>query len=109
MRIDSNEKIADVSILTVRKFLRSTYGLEYWHESEIAETLKISDTQAALLREALRERGLIARAEDPKSGSGVYYRDKIEGNALAIASAAKPVSRKVAAKAFQEFMEACAL
>ena len=104
MRIDSNEKIAGIPTLTIRKLLRRTNGLDSWPESEIIRALKLDADQAAQVRDALIEKELIESTKG-YSDDEAYYCNTIAGNALAIASAAKPVNRKVAEKAFQEFME----
>jgi predicted nucleotidyltransferase len=104
MRIDSKEKIAGISILTIRKLLRRTNGLDSWPESEIIRVLKLDADRAAQVRDALIEKKLIESTKG-YSDDEAYFCNTLDGNALAVASAAKPVSRDVAEKAFQEFME----
>jgi predicted nucleotidyltransferase len=104
MRIDSKEKIAGIPILTIRKLLRRTNGFDSWPESEIIRVLKLDADRAAKVRDALIEKKLIESTKG-YSNDEAYFCNSLLGNALAVASAAKPVSRDVAEKAFQEFME----
>jgi hypothetical protein len=104
MQIDTKEKIAGFPILEIRKFLRKNNGFESWPESDIIRSFKLDADRAAQVRDALIERGLIERTKG-FSTDEMYFCNTIAGNALAVASAAKPTSRKTAEKVFAEFMD----
>ncbi len=101
MNINSNEKILTTPILEIRNLLRKTrnhlWGIEY-----VESALKISREDAQTLIEELLRRDLI---EYDTSFGDMKLQNTVNGNALALASAAKPVTRKTADKNFKSFME----
>ena len=102
MRIDSSEKILETPILEIRKLLRKRRDYE-WSTGFAANLLKISQDNALNLVEELVRRGFIefVRMVDEEQ----YWRNTMEGNTLALASAAKQITRKTADRIFSEFME----
>lgn len=103
MRINSNDTICGINIISVRKFLRSNSRLQYWHAEYLSSSLKLDEKQTGELLVELEKRGYIEKDEFHYGEQ--YWRNTINGNALGGASAAKPYKRKTAKKALDEFMD----
>jgi predicted nucleotidyltransferase len=101
MQISSNDTLFGVPIMKLRAFFKrytDNWDVEsvidfFDFEQEQAETL-ISE----LAREGYIEKGIVFHDE-------LYWRNSIKGNALALASAAKPIRRTTADKKVKEFIE----
>jgi predicted nucleotidyltransferase len=102
MRIDHEEVIAGLPALIVRSFMRS-------FENEVSfewaqETLELSKRKTRTVLNTLREEGFLEVAE---VRGKEYFRKTIKGNALAMASTRKPISREKALELLREFMDRC--
>ena len=102
MHIDSKATITDIPILNVRQFLRRNANLD-WNLDNLAQALKITPEEAQKLIAELQSQEYIEPS--PVDYETPHWQNTIKGNALANASAAKPVGRAKADKAFAEFME----
>lgn len=102
MRIDSKDNIAGISILAVRRLLKKKYNSD-WTVVGASDVLEISQEETLKLLGELHAQGYIKPVGI--RGERQYWRNTIKGNALANATAAKPIGRPKADKAFAEFME----
>ncbi len=102
MHIDSKEKILETPILEVRKLLRKGHS-DVWYIRLVTDTLKISEGEALVLVEELVKQGFVqpVKRDDEKR----RWENTLKGNTLALASAAKQITRKTADKNFAQFME----
>src|SRR5260370_795508 len=90
MRISSGQKIAGVDAVVLRDARRVT-GPRFGAE-RLASFLKLEADEATGVLNELASRGIVEHDDsDPP-----VYRRPLQGNALCNATAAKPVSRKVA-------------
>jgi len=103
MRIDSNEKIAEVPILKVRKLLRHVDNEMEWGKKFVVSLLEISPKMANRLLQELERKGYIkpSRILDRQQ----LWCKTLKGSTLGLASAAKPVNRKTADRIFSEFID----
>ena len=103
--IDSRDMLFGYPILDIRELVRSI-GDRLYDETDlyqlISEILEVSIPKAEAVFNDLCTTGYLERKE-------VYERQfwvtSIKGNALAMASAAKPILRKTADKKLHEFMD----
>jgi len=102
MQIDSTQKIAGFPILQVRKLLKGFFS-DYRSIEYPAICLGIDMLAAKRLMRELENLGYIEKFT-PRGTKEIYYRSTVAGNALALASAAKPVSRATADRVFAEFI-----
>jgi predicted nucleotidyltransferase len=103
MNINPTDQIAGFPVLEIRRLFRvSENGLLDEHRA--ADRLKISLSRARKLIRDLHKLGYI---EKVKEGSFGYqgWNLTIKGNALKLASAAKPLTRKTADKKLEEFLQ----
>jgi hypothetical protein len=103
MRIAKDQLIAGYPALTVRTFLRRSRSFTIV-PATAAYDLKISEREAVDFLLQLASLGFIA-SEHPPVGEPAAYEITTQGNAFANASAAKPVLRKTADLALEQFME----
>jgi predicted nucleotidyltransferase len=94
--------IAGVDAVALRDSLRHQKSIEFYGPA-IAERLGIEDAEAEPLIAGLLELGLIEHRSDTHYGP--TYRLTLAGNALANASAAKPVTRTAARRHLNELIE----
>lgn len=104
MRIGKDQLIAGYPALTVRAFLRRCRFCTIVPETA-AFALKAATPEAAVFLRELASLDLIESAEHLPTGEEVAYEITTRGNAFANASAAKPVLRKTAESALEQFME----
>ncbi len=102
MKIDAKANFAGVPILELRRLLRRSKNIYAWNIFFIIEVLDVCEEQAAELAKALENEGFIEKAETKESER--YWTNTVKGNALAIASAAKPLRRESADKKLTEFI-----
>lgn len=103
MRISKAEMIAGHPALTVRGLLRR-YRVFDIDAGVVVHELGIDESEASELLLALESLGLIESAESPRAGDSPAYSLTIAGNALANASAAKPIRRSTGELALSQFM-----
>lgn len=110
MRIQSSDHIAGQPALTIRKLMQ--HGREYGPGTSgnslsfIAEVVGIDLSTAKLLFQELCEQGFIEPTGLHPGGNGGEnnWYTTIKGNALANASASKPISRQTADRLLEEFL-----
>ncbi len=103
MRISSSDTIAGVPAIKLRAFFRA-YNDRTFCARAIEIKLGLRKSAARKLTERLELLGLI---ENTGQGSGemLGYRTTIKGNAIALATAAKPLSRPAAEEALHRFLQ----
>lgn len=102
MRIVPDEMIAGYSALHVRDFLRR-YRLTNFYIEAAEETLVLKPRTAIIFMNKLNGLGFIEEL-DERDGRRVF-RLTIKGQALANASAAKPIHRKTAERLLEQFLQ----
>jgi hypothetical protein len=105
MRISKDDKIAGFPAVTVRDLLRRNVSSEF--DCRVAmDWFSISRSRVTKFMQALEKLGFICKPDDlsPENTTG-RYQTTVRGNALAHASAAKPISRATAEKNLQEFLQ----
>jgi len=102
MRIDSTAMIAGHPALRIRELLRRGRVGE-WGTEFVRHVLKVDQDEAARVLGALHEKGLIEPG-DTERGEPLYH-PTLLGNALAGASAGKPIKRATADRLLSEFLE----
>ena len=102
MRINPQDKIADVAVTDVRKLLRGTSGRE-WSVHDATAILGVAERRARLLLKGLAEAGYVSSVKG-RDGERRFL-NTAKGQALALASAAKPIHRKTADKLLAELLE----
>jgi predicted nucleotidyltransferase len=103
VRISKDEIIAGYPALAVRGFLRR-YRVFDITAPAVAQELHIDELAAQKFLCAIESLGLIEVAETAPQDSEPTYSITIKGNALANASAAKPIRRSTAELALSQFM-----
>ena len=102
MYIDPQSIIAGAPALSTRNLMRRIGDGNVSLES-LAYYLKMDKDTSQCIRERLSEEGYIElNNEIPDKKE--YYKTTLKGNSLALASAAKPLTRKTAEKKLAEFM-----
>ena len=102
MRIDPKGSIAGRPALEIRNLLRRGMGYQ-WTSMFVCERLDVSEAEAQRVIDELLREGYIER--DDTFPGHLRWRNTVAGNALAMASAAKPVRRATAEKKVTEFLE----
>ena len=98
MRLDPNYKILGIPVLEVRQLLRQ--GSQHtWDANLVAHVIDVGIEEAQQLIDELVRRGVIEKFDT------TFYKNTIQGNAIANATAAKLIWRKTADRAFAEFMK----
>jgi hypothetical protein len=95
--------IAGCPALHVRALLRRLRQ-DFWTVKEVARLLKVSEGQARRLVYALRVLGYVEVVREQRAGTW-----RMAGNALANASAPRPISRAEASRQLDEFLARVAL
>jgi predicted nucleotidyltransferase len=103
VRISKDEIIAGYPVLAVRGFLRR-YRVFDITVPAAAQELHIDELAAQKFLRAIASLGLIEPAEVVPQDNEPAYAITIKGNALANASAAKPIRRSTAELALSQFM-----
>ena len=99
MRIKSSETIAGQPTLAMRKFLKGMQGYIGTAET-IAEHFKVNNITANQIMQDLLKEEYIETHRDIE-----HWQNTIKGNALANATARKPINRKTADRLLKEFLE----
>jgi len=102
MRIDPKSSIAGRPALEIRNLLRRGMGYQ-WTPMFVCERLGVSEAEAQRVIDELSREGYI-ELDDSFPGRPLWG-NTVAGNALAMASAAKPVRRATAEKKVAEFLE----
>jgi predicted nucleotidyltransferase len=102
MRIDLHERIAGQPAAAIRSFLRRSCG-DCWDLSYAMKRLRADKVSARKIVAELATRGFIEL--NTSFGAGEYWKNTIRGNALAGATAARPLLRGSADKRLNEFLE----
>ena len=102
MNIDPKAKIAGIPSLKIRELMRMQHYGMGWSASvdQASGLLEISHDATLIVLEELRSLGYIVFVDDAYN-----WKTTIAGNALANASATKPIRRPKADQAFAQFME----
>jgi predicted nucleotidyltransferase len=100
-----DEEIAGRPALYVRALLRRLRS-NSWTVKEVARLLKVSEGEARRLVYALRVLGYVEVVPEQRAGT---WRNTMVGNALANASAARPISRAEASRQLEQFLVRVAL
>jgi len=102
MNIDPHAIIAGQPAFKIRSLFRkadsSSWGAEF-----VAEELSITLKAARSVIQELHQLGYIER--DPRFGDGPWSKTTLQGNALALASAMRPLRRSSADRALAEFLD----
>jgi hypothetical protein len=101
MRIDPNVSVAGYPILQIRKLLRAGQG-GGWEHTFVARVLHVDGAVAQQIIARLEEEEYIERNEEIPGHT--YWLNSLKGNALANASAAKPITRATADRNVQDFL-----
>jgi hypothetical protein len=101
MRIDSKQCIAGHLSMLIRKLLQRGFSYD-WGAGLVEEMLAVGPEEANRVLAQLAEFGFIKpAAADPRGGP--WWSNSVAGNALANATAAKPLRRPTADRALKEF------
>lgn len=100
MQIDSNAKLAGLPILEVRRFLRETMHQSGWTKGWLTQTLSITAGRTRSVIAQLAAEGYI----EPSSDGKEKWCNTSNGNALACATAARPLLRESAREKLEEFL-----
>jgi DNA-binding MarR family transcriptional regulator len=102
MQIISTQKLCGYPVMEIRRLMRAGAGYQ-WGASFVAATLRIKRKAAAELIKSLVANGLIVQTESPANDR--HYELTIQGMALNMASAAKPIKRLTAERLVSEFLQ----
>lgn len=97
MQINPKDTLAGYPILEIRKLLKHTYSIGF-NAAFVSSVLKISEHASTNLIKELVANGFI---EEYQSS----WQNTLNGNALAKATAAKPIKRETAERKLTEFLE----
>lgn len=100
MNIDPKTRIAGFASIAVRNCLRRLLDWD-WTAEDVKSLLKATEAQADELLQVLHQNGYI----EPVDHRLQTWRTTVKGNALALASAARPISRAIAERELQRFLE----
>jgi predicted nucleotidyltransferase len=106
MHIDSKDTICNIPIVKVRNALRGVHTS--FSNGYLVDYLKVNTKQAHDTINELKNRDYITKYEDKflkRQTKRVYWEMTIKGNAFRMASAAPPISRKIADKKISEFID----
>ncbi|MHB1652321.1 MAG: nucleotidyltransferase domain-containing protein [Desulfitobacteriaceae bacterium] len=102
MGIEKNDVLGGQPIFKVRELMkRGSWGP--WNETLVGQVLDSDSADTNKLIQVLINEGFIERMTDPTGE--VQFINTIKGNALGMASAAKPISRVTAEKKLKEFLK----
>jgi len=102
MRINSGDKYCGFSMLELRKLLKYSSG-ETFNVYLVQEALSISLEKSEELIISLENDHYIERKYVRNNIQ--YYINTLKGNALSLASAAKPIKRETAKKKIDDFLK----
>lgn len=102
MRISSDARIADHPILEVRRLLQLGQA-RHFNQDDVEKVLSLKKKAAKQFIQTLANEGYIVR--DVEWPDDELWNNTEKGNALANASAAKPIKRATADKLYQQFLE----
>ena len=102
MRINKGDKIAGLPAFQVRDILRKLKDSEFTIEA-LSYNSKTSLNEAKVLADQLEQKDLIAKAHTAFNKQ--FWRVTLNGSALSLASAAKPIHRKTAEKNLQKLLD----
>lgn len=101
MNIDPDGDYSGVPNLELRRLMKvASAGVFSWSVRGVQEELRIGAAKAELLIQNLAREGLI----EPLPASVVGWRNTTKGNALGLASAARPLQRKTADRLLKAFL-----
>jgi predicted nucleotidyltransferase len=105
MKINAKDNLFGAPMLAVRNLLRrgQRYCGAAWSESLANHVLKLNAEQTRKVLDELARQGYIKK--DEFYSHEQFWGNTLQGNSLPLASAAKPVTRATADKAFTEVME----
>jgi hypothetical protein len=101
MNIDPTSQIADTPALKIRGMLRKWFGAAR-NERFVAQELSLTNQEAIAVIEELCRLGYIEL--ETNYPHGPWWRTTVKGNALALASAARPLRRANAERTLSEFL-----
>jgi predicted nucleotidyltransferase len=104
LRIKRGDVIAGLDVLDLRKYFRA-YGDGAVRLATAMEEFSIAKQKAERLIAELVKLELIRKSEFQSEKNIIRYETTIQGNALAVAKAGKPVSRESADRVLQEFFD----
>ena len=104
MRISRGDVIAGFDALDLRKYFRA-YGDGAVSYATAREEFSITKRKAVRLIAELVKLELVRKSEFQPEKNIVRYETTIQGNALALAKAGRPVSRATADRVLQEFLD----
>jgi Mn-dependent DtxR family transcriptional regulator len=102
MRISANQSIAGYPVLEVREFVRRYRSTSFFTKAAEA-ALTLSPESAANFLGKLLDLGFVENLDEPNGNQ--RFRLTSKGQALANASAAKPIHRKTAERVLAQFLE----
>jgi len=102
MNIDSKSEIAGFPALLVRNLMRRIGAFEIY-SIFVARQLHISNEEAEKMIKLLVKQGFLV--ETDYSHNERRYEATLKGRSLALASAAKPITRKTADRILEEFLD----
>lgn len=102
MHIDPKDSLFGFPILGVRKLLKTSKWADMWGAELIQDTLSITGQQARELIKDLEKEGYIEQSRE--YAGKAYWVNTLKGNQLALASAAKPLTRSTAERRLAEFL-----
>jgi predicted nucleotidyltransferase len=102
MNIDSKDTIAGQPIIKIRNLLNRGRACDGWTEDFVANSLRISLLKARKIIDVLEKQGYIEACRIPGNKN---WKNTIYGNKLALASAAKPITRDTASKQLKQFLD----
>jgi predicted nucleotidyltransferase len=103
MYVDPTSEICGISAVRVRDLLSAASFL-HWTTVYVEDRLRISNAQARQLVEELLRLAYI-RPVDTRDSSNDWYTRANDGATFALASAAKPLTRKTADRKVREFLD----
>jgi len=105
MRIDPSTTIAGRPALDIRRLLRRTIE-RYFDVDTVRNELAATVTDAEAVLSELEKAGLIKKEIEEYPGrEPPFWKNSIEGNAVAMATAARPVTRATAERVLAEFLD----
>lgn len=102
MYVDPTSKIGGLPVLRLRSFFKSV-GDGEWPVEKLAETFSLETETAAVIARDLVRKGLLE--DSARVGKPDHFRVTLAGRRLALASAARPMSRHTADSVLARFLE----
>ena len=102
MRLDPQSTIGGKPALQVRKFLQKISDAPSWDSALVQAEFSLNEGEARTLIHAFRQAGLIQRVRAKCKAAWTVSQS---GQSFAIAKAARPITRKTAEIALEQFME----